>query len=289
MKKVCMTVAVVGISIYVGWGTLAGSLEPFAPPAATDKSQISQACAAGAGCFPGDLPGYPVTIANSGSYRLTSNLSGVADENGITIDADNVTLDLSGFTLAGTTGAIHGVGVVGTPQRNNVHILNGVIRNFENGVFSGASRDVRVTDVHALDNVEKGFNIFNGIATRCFARNNGEGFQMSWSVVTDCIAVENSVDGFQLNRSTVSGSLSTDNGRHGFSGVGVVIRGCRAENNGVDGINVSDGAVVTNSNARFNTNDGIEAVDSLVRGNAVFENSGTAINATGSTLVENHE
>jgi hypothetical protein len=50
---------------------------------------------------PGDAPGFPVTITQPGSYRLSGNLSaGAAD--GIVVAADDVTLDLNGFNLRGS-------------------------------------------------------------------------------------------------------------------------------------------------------------------------------------------
>jgi len=51
---------------------------------------------------PGDAPGFPVTISQSGSYRLAGNLT-VPDLNttAIQITADFVTLDLNGFSIIG--------------------------------------------------------------------------------------------------------------------------------------------------------------------------------------------
>ncbi len=51
---------------------------------------------------PGDAPGFQVTISQSGSYRLTGDLS-VPDGNttAIQITADFVTLDLNGFSIIG--------------------------------------------------------------------------------------------------------------------------------------------------------------------------------------------
>src|SRR5436190_21193357 len=43
----------------------------------------------------------PFTIGAPGSYYVTGNLTGVAAQHGITINADNVTLDLGGFERAG--------------------------------------------------------------------------------------------------------------------------------------------------------------------------------------------
>src|ERR1700704_150875 len=51
---------------------------------------------------PGDAPGFPVTISQPGSYRLSGNLT-VPDINttAIEITAENVTLDLNGFSIVG--------------------------------------------------------------------------------------------------------------------------------------------------------------------------------------------
>src|SRR6266436_5972961 len=51
---------------------------------------------------PGDAPGFPVTISQPGSYRLTGNLV-VPDVNttAIQITADFVTVDLNGFSIIG--------------------------------------------------------------------------------------------------------------------------------------------------------------------------------------------
>jgi hypothetical protein len=52
----------------------------------------------------GDTPGFPVSITQSGSYRLDSNLLAPAGANGIEITASNVTIDLNGFSIIGTPG-----------------------------------------------------------------------------------------------------------------------------------------------------------------------------------------
>ncbi len=53
---------------------------------------------------PGDAPGFPVTISQPGSYRLSGDLI-VPDANttAIQITADHVTLDLNGFAIIGPT------------------------------------------------------------------------------------------------------------------------------------------------------------------------------------------
>ena len=69
--------------------------------AADGEVEINQACVA-AGCFAGDAPGFPVTITQSGSYRLTSNLSPTTAQIGIDVTANDVAIDLSSFTIKST-------------------------------------------------------------------------------------------------------------------------------------------------------------------------------------------
>src|SRR5579863_4016947 len=46
---------------------------------------------------------FPIVICQSGSYRLSGNLTVPANTDGIDINADNVTLDLNGFSILGPT------------------------------------------------------------------------------------------------------------------------------------------------------------------------------------------
>src|SRR5262245_9419341 len=74
---------------------------------------ISQTCAA-AGCFTGDVAGFPVTITQPGSYRLSSNLdvgtaATSANITAVEIRANGVTLDLNGFTISGPATCTNGV------------------------------------------------------------------------------------------------------------------------------------------------------------------------------------
>src|SRR5208283_2371136 len=72
---------------------------------------IDQNRALAGGITPGDTPGFPVTISQTGSYRLTGNLT-VPDVNtgGIVVTADHVTIDLNGFSIIGPGGTGTGNG-----------------------------------------------------------------------------------------------------------------------------------------------------------------------------------
>lgn len=69
--------------------------------------EINQSCAV-VGCFPGDDPGFPVTITQEGSYVLTSNLDITGEKSPedvtvIDINHRHVNIDLNGFSIIGPT------------------------------------------------------------------------------------------------------------------------------------------------------------------------------------------
>jgi hypothetical protein len=82
---------------------MAALLATVAEPALAGDGvlEINQACVTlPGGCFAGDSSGFPVTLSQSGSYILTSDLQ-LPDTNtsGIQITADRVSLDMRGFGI----------------------------------------------------------------------------------------------------------------------------------------------------------------------------------------------
>src|SRR5436190_432567 len=72
---------------------------------------IDQNRALAGGVTPGDAPGFPVTISQRGSYRLASDLIVPnANTTAIVVNANNVTIDLNGFSIIGPTVCIVNLG-----------------------------------------------------------------------------------------------------------------------------------------------------------------------------------
>jgi hypothetical protein len=132
--------------------------------------EINQAKAQAGGVTGGDAPGFPVVINAPGSYRLTSALQvgalGAADTDVIQITADDVALDLNGFTISCRRntipsspcagGAGIGRGIVATGI--NVRIENGTIRDMaSDGVLMGANGVYVLDAVLFRDNGGNGF------------------------------------------------------------------------------------------------------------------------------------
>ncbi|MBY6203512.1 hypothetical protein [Halomonas denitrificans] len=124
-------------------------LQP-ATAVAGGRYEINQLCVS-SGCFAGDAPGFPIEISQSGSYRLTSNLvtsGGQALDAVIDIQAPQVSLDLSGFTVGGPTNCSgsppvclgtlvdSGIRVTGAARVDHVMIENGTVEGFNESCVS---------------------------------------------------------------------------------------------------------------------------------------------------------
>ena len=79
---------------------------------------IDQNRALAGGVTKDDAPGFPVTISQARSYRLSGNLT-VPDANttAIFINAINVTIDLNGFSIIGPTVCVGAPVVTSCSQR----------------------------------------------------------------------------------------------------------------------------------------------------------------------------
>ena len=113
---------------------LAGSLEAPAPAMKTFQQSGPRTPIRGSG---------PVTIATPGSYYLTSNIN-VTGTTGVIITASNVTLDLNGFTIAGSQ---DNFGVVMGSNTLHVVVRNGTIRNFAQGLLNTGITTVSLSNL----------------------------------------------------------------------------------------------------------------------------------------------
>lgn len=205
---------------------------------------IDQARALAGGVTPGDNPGWPVLITKSGHYRLTSDLVVAAPQTGrvISISADNVTLDLNGFTIQGPNTCQRNAGGVffctaavsggyGVESRAvGTHLRNGRISGMgDRGVvfgYSSAGGGV-VDNVHA-------------------SHNAGGGIYVPFGSVRDSSARFNGNSGITLEgNASVHNSRSEGNRFDGFTlfGPGIVAIGLVATANGSCGVRAERGGV----------------------------------------------
>ena len=237
--------------------------------------EINQTCAVQTGCFPSDAPGFPVSIATAGSYRLTSNLV-VPDVNTTAIatlgNRSNVEVDLGGFEIRGplscagaaaTCAANSGTGVgvrlsqSGTTMGNRVH--NGSIIGMGGAGVRNLGRG------SSIEKVRVSWNGYRGIEA-------GDGTQ-----ILNVVAIENGNIGiFVEDESTVVAATAIGNGQGGiFIGPASRVRDSIASGNALDGITCGQGSVVSNSTARGNGQTGfVLGNGSTFYHNAAYENGG---------------
>ncbi len=156
-------------------------------------------------------------INSPGSYYLTGNITGANAKNGIEVSADNVTIDLCGFNLAGGGGLSDGIATSSGSSANpaNVVVLNGTISNWVgDGIdfLTVFSPNCRVCDIHATGNGGVGIKTGNSyLLERCSARLNGGGGINAGNqgIMRACQTLSNSTAGMVVGQgSTISDCFS---------------------------------------------------------------------------------
>lgn len=238
--------------------------------------EINMARATAGGVTTGDTPNFPVTISQSGSYRLTSNLT-VADVNTDAIDVNvgDVTIDLNGFAIigptvcSGTPPALactptgSGIGINGGTH-NRITVRNGSVKGMG---FSGVEL---VGSYERIENVRVSqtgnLGMYIGTSSQivgCFSDSNGYGgFRAGDNVlIQNCTAGSNAVYGIYLEGTggIVSGCLSQGNGTQGFNvGVQALVTGCVATGNNEEGLTLGANSAYSNCVFAGNNNGGAQ-------------------------------
>lgn len=233
-------------------------------------------------------------INASGSYYLTGNLTGVSGKAGLQITADDVEIDLCGFTLTGVSGATFGVNFA---SRSRVTVRNGIVRNWPSGGVSGISSPAaRLSGLKTELNAGNGIFVGEaGTVSDCVSRGNtgssGGIITGVRSLVLRCVANSNGGSGISAGgESQVIDCIASLNGSVGIgaSGSACRISGCTAVSN-VTGINHgSGGAIIERCVARSNSGTGINVGgDSVVTHCTVSDNADGIVCTGASQIVFN--
>ncbi len=188
----------------------------------------------------GDAPGFPVTLSQSGSYVLSGNLT-VPDQNttAIQVTADNVTINLNGFSIIGPNIA-NGYGEgVSASSRTNIAVLNGTVRGMGSpGVHLG--NKARAEGLRLISNTD---GIRVGVD----------------SLVKDILALGNRVTGIYIyGKSTLLNSVATQNGEDGvFAGEDCLIQGNTVHGNGRFGVSAGGYSTVLQNTVTGNDDFGL--------------------------------
>jgi len=168
-------------------------------------------------------------IDTSGSYFLTGNIIGESGKHGILVMADNVTIDLKGFSMTGVTGSQSGISF--NSDTIGGAVSNGIINLWgQHGIDAEMLGTLRVADITSNGNVEDGIILgADGLVTDCVVMGNaGWGISgMDNCLIIRCVARDNGSGGFRLNS-------------------GGSIKNCVAESTGPQGILVKYESSVEN-------------------------------------------
>jgi hypothetical protein len=167
----------------------------------------------------------PFIINNPGFYYFGGNLSiNLTGSNAaITVNANNVTLDLMGFGLTNTQNP-SGYDAFGIRMdgRDSVEIRNGTIVGFTEGVWesSASGADHRLINLR-LNTCSDAIYLrgSNHLVKDCTASNNVYGIWINGGTISNCVACDNTNTGIRLSvgSGSVLGNIANNNTIHNFS------------------------------------------------------------------------
>lgn len=266
--KVVVSMLALGGLMLLFLPAYAGNLEPSEPPGPTMKTldEVEPRI---------PISSVPYIISASGSYYLAGDLQ-LSDPNAkaITVEANDVTIDLMGYSLVGPgpdSGRTYGIYM---KWCSNVEIRNGTVREF------------RLAGIEEMDTAAgRGHRVINVRVASC--GRDGIYLRGKNHLVKDCTIIGNGTEGMYVG----SGSTVIDNGCYLNSSDGIgAVSGCTVigntcYENGGRGINVGSACSITGNTCYNNGSHGIYATDSTVSGNTCCNNGEAGIYAFDGCMV----
>jgi parallel beta-helix repeat protein len=107
----------------------------------------------------------PYVISAQGVYCFTGHLNtSITVGNAITVNANNVIIDLNGYKLGGLSAGLGttAVGIYAT-QRSNITIRNGTVRGFLQGIWLDDPSPYTTSQGHVIEDIRADQNTLTGI------------------------------------------------------------------------------------------------------------------------------
>lgn len=260
-----MRASIIGAAICVvagaGLGAAFFAAGPLNPPAGAVAStyktltEVEPRIAIGAATTPGDaLARYVIT--QPGSYYFMGNVVTTGGKAALRIEADNVSVDIMGFTLDGSTDASPTAnGIQTNSHRRNITIRNGTVSGFRSYGITGPMSLCHFEDLLVSSNRLGQLEVFNAddsIArnVRIFATAGEAGLTLGQNATIEgCV-----MDGGFLGIAVLSGTISRCTVNN-VSGVGLrcsqagVISGCVVSGM-TSGSSFNNGGIVAGTGTR---------------------------------------
>ena len=197
------------------------------------------------------------------STQLSGNI-GPCYTGGLTVAADNVTLDLNGNSVVGFPGPRDGTAVgINLPQRSGVTVENGTVSGFNAGVHIGGGSGNTVAHMNIHDNIgpdDPNTTFGDGVMIEHGSRNN----QIVHNVINhngvfDGIGVyDPTSDSNTIAYNTVENTVGPS--RHGPAGEGIIINGASGRGKPISAIHSS---VVEHNTVSNNASGGIANINEI--------------------------
>jgi len=210
---------------------------------------IDQNRALAGGVTPGDAAGFPVTLSLPGTYRLSGNLTVPdANTNGIEVKANNVVIDLNGFSILGPTVCPIG----STTTSNNGETIVTACSPTGTGVGVKAGDPYTISSTGPVANGQVGVHVINGTIS---------GMGSHGVILGPGGRVENV-------------SLQSNGGNGVLSGRGSIVRNNIGIGNGGIGFFVGNASIIQGNTATLNMGLGFEVGSGLTFDNVAGKNGG---------------
>lgn len=200
--------------------------------------EINQARAMAGGVTQQDTPGFPVTLSEQGSYKLTGNLdlrllANADDLSAILIESDNIWLDMNGFQIIGPNNCTGGSYTLTCTYTGGAASTGDGIdyaSNHYEGLF--------VQNGEIIGMGGNGMVCYNRcrLENMVFRNNGGTGAVLTGGRVFSSQAEYNYGTGFVLNSMTIKDSQAFANRSHGIDAQSSVIRSSNLAGNGYFGV-----------------------------------------------------